>query len=68
MTKPCSIVETAGLIEEGFNKPASRQSSIKHSPTLRVLSVLPVIAMITMSGRYCYKHQNLQLPMDVSLW
>lgn len=48
-TNLCSIVDMAGLIEESFNKPALYQSSIKHSPMVKVLPVFPVIAIITMS-------------------
>jgi len=45
-----TIVEIAGLIADGFNKPASCQLFIKHSPMVRFLSVLVVIAIITISG------------------
>jgi len=44
-----SIVDTAGLINDGFERPVFSQSSISYSTGPSALCVLLVIAMITTS-------------------
>jgi len=57
-TNFCSIVEIAGLIADGFNRPATCQSFIKHPPIPIVLSVWLVIAIMTISKRHRYRGWN----------
>src|SRR5574340_270357 len=49
MTRDFSIVDMAVLIADGFNKPASCQFVIRHSPMPMVLPVWLVTAIITTS-------------------